>query len=74
MSEAERQKSDYEAITWAWKIVKEHGNPEQTDFYWDSLKMLVSEMRHEGELYDELGQAIFRAMETRMRRTNKCKN
>ena len=60
------QKADFEAINWAWSIIRDRGDPEPTEAYWDGLLKAVSEKRHEGELYDELGQAILRAMEKRL--------
>lgn len=68
MTKEQRQRSDYEAIIWAWKIIKESGDPQPADEYWDELIRLVSEMiKNQNVLYKHLGMAILNAMEDRQK-------
>lgn len=66
MNEVERQKADYEAITWAWKILKDHGVPSDDEEYWNALIKTVAEKRNESDIYNELGIAILNLMEHRL--------
>jgi hypothetical protein len=69
----QQQKSDYEAILWAWRIIKEHGVPEDNEEYWKTLISSVAEKRNESDIYNELGIAIINIMEHRLveqRRSN----
>ena len=69
--EEERLKVDYVAITWAWGIIKERGDPKSTDEYWDDLLRVVSDKcKDENCLYKHLGTAILNTMEERY----KCSN
>ena len=72
--EEKRLKEDYDAVTWAWKILKEHGEPQDNDEYWDNLIHIVSEQAHnENTLYRFLAVAILNEMDARhKRRRGQC--
>ena len=71
MSEEERKRSDWEAINWAWQIVRDRGDPQPTDEYWDELLRIVSERcKEKNTFYKHLGTAILNEMEERY----KCKD
>lgn len=64
----QRQKSDFEAINWAWGITRDLGDPKNTDEYWDNLRKTISEKAHDkNTFYRHLGMAIINTMEERMK-------
>lgn len=74
LTKEQRQRSDYEAILWAWQIIKEYGDPRPTDEYWDRLIGLVSEMcEKQSILYKHFGMAILNAMEDRQKHERSSK-
>lgn len=66
MSIQGQQQSDYEAILWAWHLIRDHGIPSDDEEYWNALIKAVSEKRNESDSYNELGIAILNLMECRL--------
>lgn len=61
-----QQKSDHDAINWAWRIIRDHGVPSDDEEYWNALIKTVAEKRNESDIYNELGIAILNLMEHRL--------
>ena len=62
-----QQQKDYESITWAWNILRDMGDPEDTPEYWKELYRRIMDYPERNSLREKFGVAIQTEMEERAR-------
>lgn len=65
MTKDEKIKNDYDAIVWAWGILKKFYEPKDDPDYWYELMHTISERDKEDIAYQQFGQAVANILDLR---------
>lgn len=63
----QQMKDDYNAITWAWKLLKDNREIQENAEYWENILNEVASHNNDGIAYQALGSAVLTIVEYRER-------